>query len=206
MVADVPFRLADALARRLRDALDVEGKLARALDALGPVANRDVALLDAPDSRVGEELIQLGARLAYAPLAEPLKLPFDAGSIDTVLSLWSGFRGVDPAAVAEVDRVLRPGGRLLVVHDYGRDDVSLLRGEAPEYGPWSRREGPFLRGGFKIRVVHCWWTFPSLDEARAFLTDAFGAAGTAVGAGLKRPRLSWNVAVYHRTRTATAGS
>ena len=52
-----------------------------------------------------------------------------------------------------------------MLHDYGRDDVSRLRGDLPEYGLLSRRDGPFLRGGFKVRVVHCFWTFESLDEA-----------------------------------------
>ncbi len=86
-----------------------------------------------------------------------------------------------------------------MIHDYGRDDVSRLIGPRPEYGDWSRRDGPFLGNGFKIRVVHSWWTFDSLEEARAFLTDAFGAAGEALGAELHPPRLSYNVAVYHRT-------
>ena len=30
---------------------------------------------------------------------------------------------------------------------------------------------------FKVRVVHCFWTFATLDEARTFLADAFGDAG-----------------------------
>ena len=63
----------------------------------------------------------------------------------------------------------------------------------------SRRDGPFLASGFKVRVVHCFWTFGSQDEAEAFLETAFGAVGREVAAGMKRPRLSYNVAVYHRT-------
>jgi SAM-dependent methyltransferase len=205
-VSNLPFVLAAPLAEQLGRVLDAEGKLARALEALGPVAGRDVALVDAPGSRVAAELDDLGARVVHAPLEQPFRLPFGDASMDVVVSLWSGFRGVDMEELAEADRVLRPGGRLLVVHDYGRDDVSRLRGEAPEYGPWSRREGPFLRGGFKIRVVHCWWTFATLDEARTFLDEAFGPAGAEVGAALKRPRLSWNVAIYHRARGGEAGS
>jgi len=96
--------------------------------------------------------------------------------------------------------VLRPGGRHLAVHEYGRDDVSRLHGDRPEYGAWSQRTGPFLSGGFKVRVVHCFWDFDSMDETARFLAAAFGAAGAAVAATLKRPRLSWNVAVYHRSR------
>jgi SAM-dependent methyltransferase len=205
-VSDIPFELEPALAERLGRIIDAEGKIARALEALGPVAGRDVAVVDAPNSRVANELASLGARLSNAPLESPFKLPFGDASMDVVLSLWSGFRGVDAAEMAEADRVLRPEGRLLIVHDYGRDDVSRLRGDAPEYGPWGRREGPFLRGGFKIRVVHCWWTFESIEDGQAFLSDAFGSSGVELGAEMKRPRLSWNVAIYHRSRANDSGA
>ena len=36
-------------------------------------------------------------------------------------------------------------------------------------------------------------------RGRAFLESAFGDAGRAVAERLTRPRLSYNVAVYHRT-------
>ena len=62
-----------------------------------------------------------------------------------------------------------------------------------------RRDGPFLANGFKVRVVHCWWTFDSVESAQTFVGEAFGEAGRAFGAALKRPRLSYNVAIYHRT-------
>ncbi len=88
---------------------------------------------------------------------------------------------------------------MLVLHDYGRDDVSRLRGDRPEYGTWSQRSGPFLGRGFKVRVVHCFWTFESLERRAAFLTDAFGPTGAEVAATMKRPRLTYNVAVYHTT-------
>jgi hypothetical protein len=125
------------------------------------------------------------------------------GSADTIVSTWAGFRGADPAEIAEADRLLRPDGRLLVVHDYGRDDVSRLRGDQLEYGAWTRRDGPFLTSGFRVRVIHCFWTFEDLEAARALASTLFGPAADAVTATLKRPRLSWNVAVYHRTRGAT---
>ena len=104
-----------------------------------------------------------------------------------------------PRELAEAARVLRPDGRLLVLLDYGRDEVSRLRGDLPEYGLLSRRDGPLLRGGFKVRVVHCFWTFGSIDEATTFLADSFGDVGRDVAAGMKRPRLTYNVAIYHRT-------
>ena len=199
-MSDLPLSLPDAAAASLLPALDQEGKVLRALEALGPIAGRDVLVVGGGPLEIAR-LEGSGSRvLAIDELPSADSAARPAGSADAIVSCWAGFRGVDPSAVAEADRILRPGGRLLVIHDYGRDDVSRLRGDLPEYGAWSRRDGPYLANGFRLRVLHCFWTFETLDDARAVLADAFGETGTTVGAGLKRPRLSWNVAVYHRTR------
>jgi hypothetical protein len=182
--------------------MDVEGKIPRALEALGPLEGRAVAALDVPGTAWLDRLRAAGVSPLVVPVpadGEALAIDAQPGSLDAVVSLWTGFRGVAAGDLAAVDRVLRPGGRLLVVHDYGRDDVCSLHDQAaPAYRSWSRREGPFLRSGeFRIRVVHAFWTFPDLEAAATALA-AFGEAGSAIAAGLKRPRLSWNVAVYHR--------
>lgn len=199
-VSDLPLPLPADLAGRLASALDVEGKILRGLQALGPLAGRDVLLVDAAGSAIGAGLEAAGARIQHHAVAAPFRTELPDASVDAVVGLWSAFRGVDAAEGTEVDRILRPDGRLLIVHDYGRDDVSRLLGERPEYGPWSHRKGPFLTGGFRVRVLHCFWTFESQEATTAFLAEAFGATGEAVAATLKRPRVSYNVAIYHRSR------
>ena len=198
-MADLPIDLGAGLAEQLTRFLDVEAKIPRTLEALGPVGGRDVLLLDGDDGIRARQLAELGGRVAFARANGPAGFDAPDASTDVVISMWSSFREDLAHDVAEAQRVLRPDGRLLVVHDYGRDDVSRLRGDLPEYGLWSRRDGPFLNGGFKVRVVHCFWTFESIEEGAAFLESAFGAAGREVASGMKRPRLSYNVAVYHRS-------
>ena len=185
-------------------ALDREQKIARALEALGPLAGRDILVLGGGSDELARYASE-GARVATVEVGDP-PWPLEDASVDAIVSCWSAFRGIDGVALEEVDRVLRSDGRLLVVHDYGRDDVSRLRGDLPEYAQWSRRDGPFLSSGFRVRVVHCFWTFDDLDDARSFLEAAFGTIGTEIAGSLKRPRLSYNVAIYHRIRGGVAAA
>jgi hypothetical protein len=207
-VADLPIGLSDQLGERLSHVLDVEGKIPRALEALGPVSGRDVILLDGVDGIRARQLRELGGRVTTTE-SEPSGFAAAKASADVVIGMWSTFRGKADAEIAAARHALRPDGRLLVVHDYGRDDVSHLFGERPDYGAWSRRGGPFLSNGFKLRVVHCFWTFESMADCSDFLESAFADAGRTLAAGLNRPRLSYNVAIYHRgfeTGAAAAGS
>ncbi len=220
-MADLPFELPADLSARLLCALDVEGKIPRGLDALGPLAGRDVVLIDGDGGVRARQLAALGAHLTVlerpervVPLQGALaglgdqagvregsatRIPLPDESADAVVACWSAFRGPAADELAEADRVLRPAGRLLVLHDYGRDDVQRLLPEAYTLPmAWSRRDGPFLAGGFRIRVIHCWWTFESVEAASGLLARAFGERGAALAAELRRPRLSYNVAVYHR--------
>lgn len=201
-VSDLPFHLHPGPAAVLATALDRERKIERALEALGPIGGRDVVIIGAGPDEVARRMAD-GARVTVVgAILDDDARALATGSADAIISAWSAFRGVDQADLAAADRILRPGGRLLVIHDYGRDDVSRLRGDLPEYGAWSRRSGPFLSNGFRVRVIHCFWTFDTIDEARSLLGEAFGAEGAALAEGLKRPRLSYNVAIYHRTRGA----
>jgi hypothetical protein len=199
-VPDLPFRVPASLWAVVGSAIDQEGKLDRALETLGPLAGRDVLALDPSEDQVAR-WTAAGARLRIAPsMAAATDGGIGPSSIDTIVSPWAGFRGIDAPEIAAADRFLRPGGRLLVLHDYGRDDLATLRGEQPEHGSWTRRDGPFLTNGFRVRVIHCFWTFADLEGAQAVVGELFGDAGRRFADELKRPRLSWNVAIYHRTR------
>ena len=226
-MADFPPYLRQRdLAAGLGAAFDREQKIVRALDALGPVADRDVLLLGPGGDVRASQLRSLGGRVmsispeelrgvgaagtSAAGPTEPRAATPPTGQV--LVSMWSAFRGGAPtfdADVAAAERALEPEGRLLVVHDYARDDVSrLLRDDERdrELVQWSDRRGWFLTRGFRVRVIHSWWTFDTLEQAADLLASAFGAAGTEVAASLRRPRLSYKVAVYHRTLGADAGA
>ena len=167
-----------------------------------------MVLLDADRGLRARQIEALGARVSPLPGLDMAALP--RGLADVVVSCWAGFQGGGPETerlVLASERALRPGGRLLVVHDYGRDDISrLLADEQREqqHVAWSRRDGWFLLHDFKVRVLHCWWTFESLEMAHDLLVSAFGQAGTEVAQSMRRPRLEYKVAVYHRTMGSEA--
>ncbi len=197
-VSDFPIDLPGDIVERYARAFDVEERIPRALDALGHLAGRDVLLLDTPiDGLRASQIRAREGRVAAA--VDPSAL--DSASVDVVAGLWSALREPGSPDEQAAMRVARPGGRILVLRDYGRDDIHTLSDTAGRSEPSTspkEREAPFLSEGWKVRVIHCYWTFDSLDEARAFAL-AFGEAGRTVAETMRRPRLSHNVAVFHRT-------
>jgi SAM-dependent methyltransferase len=157
---------------------------------------------DAAELRLRASIADLDGRVRVAT-GDAAATGLPDACADVVVALWTAYRPPAEAAVAEADRILRPDGRLLVVHDYGRDDhVRAEPAIADDTVAWSRRDGWYLTNGFRVRVIHAFWTFADLDEAHELLAAAFGEAGSTLADGLTRPRISHNVAVYHRTRGA----
>jgi hypothetical protein len=191
--------------------VDAEGKVPAALEALGPVSGRDVVVLDSGHGLRVRQLEEIGARVAAFefPLsdADAAELAGWVGRADAVVVPWSEMATPGSRFLAEAGSLLRPGGRLLVIHDYGRDDVWGLLPEVHERQvAWSQRNGPFLGDGFRIRVIHCWWTFESTEQARDLLGAAFGDTGVEVAEKMKRLRLEYSIAVYHRLAPGDAGA
>lgn len=187
--------------------VDIEGKVIGALEDLGPVADRDVILLDGGRGSWQRQLAGVGARVTDVAFADPndeaaavaqlAELP--AGRADAVVVPWSELATPGSRFIAVALRLLRPRGRLLLVHDYGRDDVWGLWPERRDRAvAWSRRRGPFLGDEFRVRVIHCWWTFQSAEQARELLAAGFGDLGVELADRMKRLRLEYQVAVYHR--------
>ena len=202
---DLPIAIAEPqVEEAFLRVVDPEGKIPAALEALGPVAGRDVIVLDSGYGFRARQLEEIGARVTAFrwPLAdaEAGQLAEWVGRADAVVIPWSEMAGPRSRFIADANALLRPGGRLLIIHDYGRDDVWGLRpGFREQAVAWSHRRGPFLMDGFRIRVVHCWWTFESAEQARELLGAIFGAAGEEFAASMKRLRLEYSVAVYHRS-------
>jgi SAM-dependent methyltransferase len=131
---------------------------------------------------------------------EPTSLPLRDGAVDIVLTSL-----IDPddgslAAVAEARRVLRPGGRLVVIGHYGRDDVAaLLEPEVHDHvmEATRRRTGWWLRNGFKIKVVHARLDLGDAATAHELLPRLYGDRGRAYLMGAHRPSLRLNLGLYH---------
>jgi SAM-dependent methyltransferase len=130
-------------------------------------------------------------------------LPLRDGAVDIVLS-----SEIDPddgswPAIREALRVLRPGGRLIVIGYYGRDDVAtLLEPEVLAHvrDATHRRTGWWLRNGFKIKVVHAKLDLRDAEAAHALLPRLYGDRGRAYLMGPHRPMLELKLGLYHLAR------
>ncbi len=136
----------------------------------------------------------------------PLSLPLRDGAVDIVLtSLIDPEEGALPA-IEEAWRVLRPGGRLIAIGHYGRDDVSaLLEPEVVEHAleATRRRTGWWLRNGFKIKVVHARLDLRDRETAHELLPRLYGDRGRAFLMGPHSSSLKLNLGLYHQARPRT---
>ena len=201
-VADLPFTFTNpAIASRLARIVDPDGRIPRAIEEIADIAGRDVVVLQTDGGARAAQLRARNARVTASSGDGEELLPRCA---DVVVRFWGETGAValpDGPVIAAAERLLRPHGKLLLVMDYGRDDVARLRpeGETPEvYRALRARDAEYAARGFKLRVIHGWWTFDSLEDATGFLSEAFGERGSRVAESLRRPRLAHKVVIYHR--------
>jgi SAM-dependent methyltransferase len=150
---DYPQAAVDWLAERLdlgagRTVVDLAAGTGKLTKLLVPTGARVIAIEPVAEMRA---LIGPGAEV-LAGTAE--SIPLDDASADAV-TVAQAFHWFDPEpAVAEIRRVLRPGGALAIVWNSRRDDAPLnvaireviepYRADAPTHRnrPWQRALGP----------------------------------------------------------------
>ena len=135
----------------------------------------------------------------------PAALPLRDATVDIVLHSYIDPEDGSQPAIDEAMRVLRPGGRLIVIGHYGRDDVAgLLEPEVVSHAREAtrRRTGWWLRHGFKIKVVHSRIDLGDASTAHDLLPRLYGDRGRAYLMQPHRPFLRLNLGLYHRGREA----
>jgi SAM-dependent methyltransferase len=221
-----PWTEADpALHARLADVIDPDRKVLEAIERIVPLSGKRIADVGTGIGYYPTLLARRTGRLYGvesdpALLAEarrratdshqpniriieghPTRLPLRAGAVDVVLTseIWPEDGSLP--AVAEAMRVLRPGGRLIVIGYYGRDDVAgLLEPEivALSIDATQRRTGWWARNGFKIKVVHTRVDLEDSQIALELLPRLYGDRGRAYLMGPHRSSLRLNLGLYHR--------
>lgn len=131
-----------------------------------------VQALDLSDAMVA----QARAAGVDAQVGDAQQMPFPADSFDVVASLWMLYHVPDvDRAVAELRRVLRPGG-LAVVATNSEDHLRDLKeayGLRPTLLPFSAENGPGLLqrhfGEVTVDVLRTRATFDNAGQLRAYL-------------------------------------
>ncbi len=218
-----------ALHERLGAAIDPERRILAALERITPIGGKRLAdvgtgighfpmLLARRTGRTygiesDPDLLAEARRRASASHQPNLRivegrateLPLRDGAVDIVLTSQIDPDDGDLPAVAEALRVLRPGGRLIVIGYYGRDDVaSLLEPEVVAHAreATQRRTGWWLRNGFKIKVVHARLDIGDAETAHELLPRLYGDRGRTFLMRPHRSSLRLNLGLYHREREA----
>ncbi len=106
---------------------------------LYPEAVEELVLVE-PDPHMARQIgpkLAASAREARVVEASAERLPFEDASFDTAVATLVLCTIPDPdAALAEVARVLKPGGRLLFIEHVRADEPGLARWQDRLEGPW----------------------------------------------------------------------
>jgi SAM-dependent methyltransferase len=130
-------------------------------------------------------------------------LPLRDEAVDVVLCGLIEANDASLPGIAELMRVLRPGGRLVLIGYYGRDEVaSLLEPEVVAHAleATQRRTGWWLRHGFKIKVVHSRLDISDPTTAMELLPRLYGDRGRAFLMAPHPPSITLKLGLYHAAK------
>jgi SAM-dependent methyltransferase len=210
-----------ALVDILQQAIDPEGRISAVIQALAPLEGQ--ILLDV-GAGTGDRSLQyarvakhvyalepetrafsmLCGRIKSAGLTNltPLRgnadsIELDDHTVDLAYATWSAIlRPGAEAELREVERVTRLGGRIVVVQNYGHDELSQLwsaaEGECESWPAW------YEARGFARDVVETAWRFPRPDEARVVLGALWGPRARDRVPPSGPVEFRYQVAVYHK--------
>lgn len=122
--------------------------------------------------------------------ADAARLPFRDGSCAAGYSTWAYFftRNRDPSpGIAELHRVVEPGGPLIVVDNAGEDEFCALTATdiSADAGFWQSL-------GWTRTIVETEFAFETIEQAQSLLGFFFGDRGRAEA----RLRIEYRVAVF----------
>jgi len=188
-----------------RRAMDRDGLVLEALDRVLPA--RRVLDVGAGDGFTAEKLDDRRTVIALEPSAamidrvdrltwvrgEAAHLPFGNDTFDGAYATWAYFfsRDWDPTpGIAELDRVVRPGGPLAIIDNLGGDQFAAMSETDISADPafWAAH-------GFACEPIDTAFRFDDLHEAERLLGSFFGERGVR-GAALEVP---FRVGMFHRT-------
>ncbi|MGH2462094.1 MAG: class I SAM-dependent methyltransferase [Candidatus Limnocylindria bacterium] len=217
------------LYHRLGDMIDPGRKVLAALERIVPLSGKRIADvgtgighypmllarrtartygIESDPALLGEA--RLRAMAAHQPNirmveGEPTALPLRDGAVDIVLHGLIEAEEAAMPAIAEALRVLRPGGRLVVIGYYGRDDVApLFEPEVVSYARQAtqRRIGWWLRHGFKIKVVHARLDLRDTEAVHAILPRLYGDRARAFLMSSYPPLPELKLGLYHMAKAS----
>ena len=188
-MAVIPFYGADrpelfAVERR---AMDRPGRVIAALDEALPLSGQ-VLDIGAGDGFTARRLQTADRKMVAVEPARKMissddalswtrgdaeHLPFATASFDAAYATWAYFFSRDwspEPGIAELHRVVKPGGSLLVVDNLGDDEFCALASAEITADPayWARQ-------GFRCRTIETTFAFESMADARSLLGFYFGA-------------------------------